>query len=111
MSEIKPCPFCGSHAKFKSSIVSGSDEKNHLGNIHCDNCYARTGSNLQIFNEAVKNWNTRHPQLGRAEVDEEKIEGVILDAQVQFIHPCGLMHDQRKYIAHAIKKAIEEGRV
>lgn len=56
--ELLPCPFCGGEAKFKSSIFNNDDKKS-LGNVHCVKCYASTGGDLQIYEQAIENWNTR----------------------------------------------------
>lgn len=64
--ELKPCPFCGSHAK-----VLGSDENNEGFYASCmgDNCWATVGENYDrdampdhMFRTeeiATTTWNTR----------------------------------------------------
>ena len=99
-SDLKPCPFCGHNAKFKSGIFSGSDEKNHLGNIHCNNCYASTGGDLQIFDEAIEKWNTRVqpkpkniPEKGLERVNNE-MEHADNECCVKYIDYAQTLHDE-----------------
>lgn len=56
--KLKSCPFCGGEAHFKDSIFIDSN-KNSLGNVHCGDCYASTGGDLQLYDEAIRRWNTR----------------------------------------------------
>ena len=60
--KLKPCPFCGSEAKFSPSL----DDKTH-GLIECTNknCYARVdwydvASRTTLdFEKAIEAWNRR----------------------------------------------------
>lgn len=79
---MKPCPFCGGEAKFKSSIFKGEDKKS-LGNVHCLKCYVSTGGDLQIYEQAIKAWNHR-PDDSRVGLDENEIESTLLSTKQQW---------------------------
>ena len=56
MKELKPCPFCGkSNIRFTPRNVND----NELGYHYCSDCWARTGSEVQTYEQSIKSWNTR----------------------------------------------------
>lgn len=61
--KLKPCPFCGGHAKMFNDKEGVSFETLKLAPetiiyIMCDSCPALTSGHT--IQEAVANWNTRH---------------------------------------------------
>lgn len=66
MSELKPCPFCGS----KATTRTGSDFTNSNYSVFCRNCFASTGVFLSDV-EAISAWNTRTSDARIAELEAE----------------------------------------
>ena len=55
MSDLKPCPFCGS-----SSAVFVREDKPFLYSVQClnDDCSCRT-DNYKAYRFAIETWNSR----------------------------------------------------
>jgi Lar family restriction alleviation protein len=66
MSELKPCPFCGS----KATTRTGSDFTKSNYSVFCRNCFASTGVFLSDV-EAISAWNTRTSDARIAELEAE----------------------------------------
>jgi Lar family restriction alleviation protein len=57
MSELKPCPFCGS----ADIDCADAGYKTDVWFVQCNNCYA-TFPHFDSKEEAATAWNTRTPQ-------------------------------------------------
>ena len=103
MSELKSCPFCG--------VFPNKQERNPVI-PHKENCIFTTGHVLHV--SEYKSWNTRRQsqQVKRAEVRLDKIISLLNDLQSdgpEELEYCS--HQDKQSLAHAIKLAIEEGRI
>lgn len=52
-TELKPCPFCGGNAKFRSDFCYG--RKYH---VECEDCGVKSPHKL-ISEDAIRAWNER----------------------------------------------------
>ncbi len=66
MSNLKPCPFCGSKDVSVTFTNEGSDDDNKKyadGTVQCENCFANCGSShgyVSMLTDHVTNkWNLR----------------------------------------------------
>lgn len=65
MSELKPCPFCGSENVMIDDLF---DNGTHT--VFCGDCQSKS-PNCCEYNDAVESWNTRAPQTEWISVDGE----------------------------------------
>lgn len=57
--KLLPCPFCGSVAEVKSSMIGGEE----YSNVSCTKIVCPANSHLshrQTAGASVRTWNTRH---------------------------------------------------
>ena len=58
-SDLKHCPFCGSHAELDKDYFKGNNTPNkHVYMVNCKKCYITTPP-CKTPDEAIKLWNTR----------------------------------------------------
>ena len=65
MTELKPCPFCGSDAKILYESVFGSDDSTHYFRIRCLNNACTMGYPGVLYSSKqnlIDDWNTRVDQ-------------------------------------------------
>lgn len=70
MSDLKPCPFCGSEAVIKKYFIKGV--ANHLNYFVACKCEIRTRSRKNI-DGATSDWNSR-PIEDALRVENERLE-------------------------------------
>lgn len=69
MTELKPCPFCGSKQAF---IVKNSLDESGFFYIECDNCHASSAW-IKEKEENINVWNNRQPTIDWRPIEELKI--------------------------------------
>lgn len=63
MTELKPCPFCGEEAVFRSATAFNGKYPSFY--IKCSSCdmqtlsYVDTGCDLKALEQAIEVWNRR----------------------------------------------------
>lgn len=71
MSELLPCPFCGGPASIENVKGKAVDELRRSAG--CDNEECHGYMSMQTYPriaDAVKAWNTRHPEPAQAQVTD-----------------------------------------
>lgn len=56
MSDLKPCPFCGSEVSVKEHCFHGL---NNTYGVECTHCRVQTWQFYDTREDAIKAWNTR----------------------------------------------------
>lgn len=72
MTELKPCPFCGSE---KAELITDIDDGRMVYGAWCSQCCASTGRRFAIADEAAESWNHRTERTCRVPLldDDEEI--------------------------------------
>lgn len=64
MSELLPCPFCGSEAELLQCTTDGSNPGIPLFDVRCPKCLCRKDySWTEEKAEAIADWNARTPDV------------------------------------------------
>ena len=81
MSELLPCPFCGGPALIENVKGKAVDELRRSAG--CDNEECHGYMSMQTYPriaDAVKAWNTRHPEPAQAQVSDAEVEAACVAA-------------------------------
>lgn len=80
MAKLKPCPFCGSVARYVTTRIPDGQCSYPVGYVECQVCGARTGMyNIESYygitpykkEEICKRWNKRYTPSSEIEFDYE----------------------------------------
>lgn len=78
VTELLPCPFCGSEELMHGSDYPGWDGRETTGNVQCGNCDAFTLQDTEA--DAIAAWNTRLAHSLPSQADETSGERVLREA-------------------------------